>query len=87
MTISRHTHVGEVAMFQIFSCFASNAIEASPIVVYAKFIIDDLVIIAVKKMCRKSLQPLQGNVLEQQRKVLDAKTRQPIQMVDVIYIK
>jgi hypothetical protein len=74
-------------MFQIFSYFASSAIEASLIVVHVKCIIGELELIAVKKTQRKSRQVLQANALAQQRKELDAKTKQPIQMVDVIYTK
>ena len=36
---------------------------------------------------RKSRQVLQANALEQQRKELDAKTKQPTQMVVVIYTR
>jgi hypothetical protein len=38
MIISRHTHAEEAAMFQIFSYFVNDAIEASRIVAHAKSI-------------------------------------------------
>jgi hypothetical protein len=49
MTTSRHTPAGAAAMFQIFSYFVNNVIEASLIVVPAKYIIEELGLIAVKK--------------------------------------
>ena len=39
----------------------------------------------MKKTLPKSRQVIHANVLEQQRKELDVKTKQPIQMADVIY--
>ena len=87
MIISRHTLAVEVVMFQIFSYFANNATEASLIVVHVKCIIGELELIAVKKTQPKSRQVLQANALGQQRKELDAKIKQPIQMVDAIYTK
>ncbi len=95
MIISHRIHVVEVAMFQIFSYYAKSAIEASLIVVHAKYITDEQEQIAVIKVQakakalakRKSRQALRVNVQEQQRKGLDAKTKLRIQMVDAIYIK
>lgn len=85
MITLHHSHVAEVVMYQIFSYFAGNVIEASLIVVFVKFIIGELELIAVKKTQAKSRQVLQANAPGQQRKELYAKTKQPIQMVDVIY--
>jgi len=87
MIISRHTHAVEMERCQIFSYFANHVIEVSLIVVHVKCIIGELELIAVKKTQPKSQQILQANVLELQRKEQGAKTKQPIQMVDAIYIK
>jgi hypothetical protein len=65
MTISRHTHAAEVAMFQMFSYFAKDVIEVSRIVVYVNCIIGELELIAVKKK-PKSRQVLKVNSAEQQ---------------------
>jgi hypothetical protein len=74
-------------MFQIFSYFAKNAIEASLIVVYAKCMTGELERIAVKKTLPKNLQVLQVNALAPQRKALDVKTKQPIQMDVAIFTR
>jgi hypothetical protein len=49
--------------------------------------IGGLELIAVKKVQPKNQLVLQANALGQQRKGQDAKTKQPIQMVDAIFTK
>lgn len=68
MTISRHTHAAEVAMFQMFSYFAKDVIEVSRIVVYVNCIIGELELIAVKKKQAKDGIELQASAPEQQVK-------------------
>jgi hypothetical protein len=74
-------------MYQIFSYFANNAIEVNQIVAFVKNIIGELELIAVTKTQLTSRQSLRANVQGQQRKELDVKTKQPIQMVVAIYTK
>ena len=82
-----HIHAAEVVMYQTFSCFANNAIEANPIVVLVKYIIGESELIAVKKTHQISHPLLQPNAEGQQRKELDVKIKQPIQMGVAIYTK
>jgi len=87
MITSLHFLVVEVVMFQIFSYFAYNAIEASLIVVHVECIIGLLEPIAVKIAQPISRQVLQHNAQEQQKKEQDVEIRQPIQMVAAICTK
>jgi len=74
-------------MYQIFSCFANNVIEVSPIVVLVRFIIGGLELIAVKKTPKISHQFPLANAREQQKREIDVKTKQPIQTGVAIYTK
>lgn len=82
-----HFHAEEVVTYQIFSCFANNVTEVSPIVVLVKYIIGELELIAVKKTQQISHQLLLANAQEQQRREIDVKTKQPIQTGVAIYTK
>ena len=79
--------MAEPVRYLIFSCFAKNVIEVNPTVVSVKCIIKGLGLIAVIKIQLKSRRVLQANASVQQRKVPDAKTKQPVQIVDVTYTK
>ena len=79
--------MAELARYLIFSYFAKHVIEVNPTVVSVKCIIKGLGLIAVIKIQLKSRRVLQANASVQQRKVPDAKTKQPVQIVDVTYTK
>ncbi len=79
--------MAELVRYLIFSYFAKNVIEVNPTVVPVKCIIKELGLIAAIKIPLKSRRVLQANASVQQRKVPDAKTKQPVQIVDVTYTK
>lgn len=87
MITSRLIHAAEVILYQIFSCFAKNAIEVNPIVVFVKYIIQEWELIVVTKKQLISHQILQPNAEEQQKKEQDAKTKQLIRMGAAICTK
>lgn len=79
--------MAELVRYPIFSYFAKNVIEANLTVVPVKCIIKESGLIAVIKLQLKSRRVLQANAPEQQRKEPDAKTKQPVQIVDVTCTK
>ena len=79
--------MAEQVRYLIFSYFAKNVIEVNLIVVPVKCIIKELGLIAAIKLPLKSRRVLQANAPVQQRKEPDAKTKQPVQIVDVICTK
>ena len=74
-------------MYQICSYFANNVTEVNRIVAFVKNIIGELELIAVIKTQLKCQESLQINAQGEQRKELDVKRKQPIQMADAIYTK
>jgi hypothetical protein len=95
MIILPHFLAVGLMMFQIFSCFAKDAIEVNQIVVLAKYIIELWVLIVVIEAYLEldhlhqqagNQQALHRNVLEQQKKVQDVEIEQTVLMAVVIYI-
>jgi hypothetical protein len=95
MIILPHFLAVGLMMFQIFSCFAKDAIEVNQIVVLAKYIIELWVLIVVIVAYLEldhlhqqagNQQALHRNVLEQQKKVQDVEIEQTVLMAVVIYI-
>jgi hypothetical protein len=62
MITSHPFHVAALVMYQIFSCYANNAIAVSQIVAFVKYIIEELELTAVTKTQAKGHQSLQVNV-------------------------
>ena len=77
--------VVEVAKYQIFNYYASHVIEVNQIVVFVRFITEQLELIVVMDRKQRNQRLLLHNVQEQQRKEQDVKTEQQIVAVVVIY--
>jgi hypothetical protein len=77
--------VVEVAKYQIFNYYASHVIEVNQIVVFVRFITEQLELIVVMDRKQRNQRLLLHNVQEQPRKEQDVKTEQQIVAVVVIY--
>ncbi len=79
--------MAEAVMHQIFSYFVKNVTEVNRIAVFVRYMIEELGRTAAKKTQSIILLAPPVSARGQQRRVLDAETKQLTQMVVVIYIR